>query len=92
MLYRKKGLVLSQRKYALELISDVGLGGKVVRIPMELNLNLTSRKYDEHLKLNEDDKPIRDVNLYRRLIGILLYLTITQTYISFVVHNLNQYM
>lgn len=46
----ENGLVLCQRKYVLELTFEEGLaGGKVARIPMELNLKPTTRKYDEHL-------------------------------------------
>lgn len=73
----EKCIVLSQKKYALELISKVGLsGGKVNKMPMELNLKLTKRKYDEHLKINQSDKSLDDASLYRRQIGKLLYLTI----------------
>lgn len=74
------------RGNTLELISDMGLSsGKVTRTPMELNLKLTSIKYDEHLKVNKDNEPLSDVSLYRRLIGKLLYLTIIRYDISFVV-------
>lgn len=85
----EKGIVLSQRKYVLELISDAGLSSvKVTKTPMETNLKLTSRKYDKHLNLNKEDKPLNDVSLYRRLIGKVLYLTITRSYVSFAVQNL----
>ena len=37
------GILIHQRKYALELISDMGLAGaKPVSIPMELNQKLTT--------------------------------------------------
>ena len=37
-----KGIVMSQRKYALELISELGLSGtKPVNTPLETNLKLT---------------------------------------------------
>lgn len=42
-----KGLVFSQRKYALEIISDLGLSTcKHVMTPMEHNYKLTSKSYD----------------------------------------------
>ena len=38
----QKGIVMSQRKYALELISELGLSGtKPVNTPLETNLKLT---------------------------------------------------
>ncbi|KAA3461382.1 protein detoxification 35 [Gossypium australe] len=44
----KVGIILTQRKYAIELISDIGLtGGKVVVTPLEPNLKLASIEYDE---------------------------------------------
>lgn len=65
------------KKCVLELISDVGLsGGKIVKTPMELNLKLTSRKYDQHLLVKKDDVALDDVSSYRRSIGKLLYQTI----------------
>ncbi|XP_059315208.1 retrovirus-related Pol polyprotein from transposon RE1 isoform X2 [Lycium ferocissimum] len=43
-----KGIVLSQRKYALELIAESGLGGaKNASTPLELNQKLTSVQYDQ---------------------------------------------
>nr|XP_016438698.1 PREDICTED: uncharacterized mitochondrial protein AtMg00810-like [Nicotiana tabacum] len=43
----KKGILLNQRKYALELISKVGLSGaKPVATPIELNQKLTTVEYD----------------------------------------------
>ncbi|XP_075096151.1 uncharacterized protein LOC142174258 [Nicotiana tabacum] len=39
----RKGIVMSQRKYALKLFSEMGLGGsKPARTPLEFNVKLTS--------------------------------------------------
>ncbi|XP_015169426.1 uncharacterized mitochondrial protein AtMg00810-like [Solanum tuberosum] len=44
-----RGILMTQKKYALELISESGLGGaKPAYTPLEMNQKLTSVKYDEH--------------------------------------------
>lgn len=48
------------------MISNLVLSAcKVVRTPMELNLKLTSRTYDEHLGINQDDLLFDNLNAYR---------------------------
>lgn len=44
-----------------------------------------------HLTLH-DDEPLQDITQYRRLIGRLLYLTITRLDIMFAVHKLSQFV
>ncbi|XP_070036881.1 uncharacterized mitochondrial protein AtMg00810-like [Nicotiana tomentosiformis] len=74
----KEGVLLNQRKYALELISDAGLSGcKPVATPMELNHKLTTVNYDNHVD-RTDDAQLEEVGAYQRLVGKLLYLTITR--------------
>lgn len=42
---------MQQRKYALELLSELGLGAaKPAGTPIDNNLKLTSRQFDEHIK------------------------------------------
>ncbi|XP_070022540.1 uncharacterized mitochondrial protein AtMg00810-like [Nicotiana sylvestris] len=88
----KIGIVMHQRKYALELISDMGLAGsKTLGAPIELNLKLTYAEYDQHLGQLADCL-MPDPSCYHRLIGRLFYLTITLPDIAFVVQCLGQFM
>lgn len=75
--------MLTQHKYTLDIISDVGLlGSKQVVTPMEL-----------HHKLALDLSPfLRDTVKYRRFVGRLIYLSITRPDISYLVHILSQFM
>lgn len=44
-----KGILLIQRKYALQLVSDLGLGEtKPAATPVDLNQRSTSQEYDKH--------------------------------------------
>ncbi|XP_019244546.1 PREDICTED: uncharacterized protein LOC109224420 [Nicotiana attenuata] len=69
---------MNQRKYALELISDLVLAGsKPLGAPLEMNLKLTSAEFDQHVGQSQDTL-LPDLGGYQRLIGRLLYLTISR--------------
>lgn len=78
-----KGIVLSQWHYTLHILEDTGfLGSKPILVPM-----------DPKLKLNgHDGDLLLDPSQYKRLIGRLLYLTLSRLDITFAVHKLSQYM
>ncbi|XP_028098520.1 uncharacterized protein LOC114298187 [Camellia sinensis] len=79
----KKGLFLSQRKYALDILQDTGLtGARLEKCPMEQNMKLQTI----------DGAILNDPTRYRRLVGKLIYLTITRPDIVFAVQNLSQFM
>nr|XP_016470752.1 PREDICTED: uncharacterized mitochondrial protein AtMg00810-like [Nicotiana tabacum] len=83
VLRSKNGILLNQRKYALELISDVSLSdAKPVNTPLEVNTMLTIIDYDEHVG-GVNDPMLTDITSYQKLVGKLLYLTITRPDIGF---------
>jgi hypothetical protein len=78
-----KGISLCQRKYVLDILSDSGiLGSKPVITPMEQNLKISQ----------STGEILADPSPYRRLVGRLLYLTVTRPDISYSVQKLSQFM
>ncbi|XP_019056266.1 PREDICTED: uncharacterized protein LOC109116021 [Tarenaya hassleriana] len=75
-------IFLSQRKYVLDLLSETGkLGAKAVRTPIE-----------EHFKDQCEGELLQNPEQYRRVVGKLIYLTITRPDLSFAVHQVSQWM
>ena len=78
-----QGLFLCQRKYALEIVDECGLlGAKPAVFPIETN----------HKLALATGPPLDDATRYRRLIGRLIYLTITRPELCYAVHILSQFM
>ena len=80
----KEGLFLSQRKYTLDLLSEAGdLGEKKAKTPLEDGYKV--------LRQGEfENKPFGDEKQYRRMVGKLIYLTITRPDICFAVNQVSQ--
>ena len=77
------GLYITQAKYASNLLSRAGLiDSKTVDTPVELNAHLTPSR----------GKPLSKTSLYRRLVGSLVYLTVTRPDISYAIHQVSQYL
>ena len=77
------GLYITQAKYTSELLSRAGLtNSKTVDNLVELNAHLTPT----------GGKPLSNPSLYKRLVGSLVYLTVTRLDISYAVHQVSQYL
>ena len=77
------GIVLSQRHYTLQLLEDTGLlAAKPVSIPMDPTVRLTVH----------EGELLSDPSQYRRLVGRLIYLTLSRPDITFTVHKLSQFL
>lgn len=78
-----QGIFMSQRKYALDIISETGLfGAKPAEFPMEQN----------HKLALAEGQLLDDPEQYRRLIGRLIYLGVTRPDLAYSVHILSQFM
>ncbi|KAJ9542449.1 LOW QUALITY PROTEIN: hypothetical protein OSB04_028955 [Centaurea solstitialis] len=78
-----EGLVLSQRKYTLDILEDCGLQGcRPSSFPMEPNLKLDKGEAEQKA----------DNSLYRRMVGRLLYLQATRPDITYAVKVLSQFV
>ena len=78
------GLYITQAKYASDLLSRVGLtDSKTVDTPVKLNAHLTPLGGGE---------PLFNPSFYKRLVGSLVYPTVTRPDISYVVHQVSQFL
>lgn len=84
------GILMHQRKYALELITEVGLSvARLAGTPIDINVKLTSKLYDDNIHKGREEDPLVDVTMYQKLIGKLLYLNMTRPNISFSTQTLS---
>ena len=78
-----KGLFVNQHKYTSDLIELADLhDSSPVDTPVEVNLKLSK----------DDGDLLPDPHTYQRLVGSLVYLTITRPDISYAVHLVSQFM
>ncbi|GKB73038.1 hypothetical protein Tco_0934450 [Tanacetum coccineum] len=83
-----EGICLTQRKYYTELLTEFGmLACKPRSTPIEVNPD--GKKV---VCKFGDDVPINGITNYQKLVGKLIYLTMTRLGISYVVHCLSQVM
>ena len=77
-----QGIFVSQRKYVLDLVKETKmLNAREFKLPMEVNL-----------KLETKGALLDNPEQYRRLVGKLIYLTITRPDICYTVQVLSQFM
>ena len=78
----EKGISLSQRKYTLDLLSDMGmLGCRAAPTPIEQNHQLTAQSGE-----------LMDKESYQKLVGRVLYLCHTRPNITYAVSVVSRYM
>ncbi|GJY20493.1 ribonuclease H-like domain-containing protein [Tanacetum coccineum] len=85
ILENKNDLCLS-KKYCLELLCDYGLlACKPPATPMHQNVSLSHEE-------SEKDKKLKSLTRYQKLVGKLIYMSITRPYTSYALHCLSQHM
>lgn len=79
----RKGIVLSQRKYILDLLKETGMSGcKPADTPIDPNQKLGDDKKGESV----------DTSHYQRLVGKLIYLSHTRPDIVFAITLVTRFM
>ena len=74
---------LLQRQYGLDMLSSYGMTScKPISVPLEQNVKLTAEK----------GELLEDVTVYRRIVGSLIYMTITRPDLSYAVGLVSQFM
>ncbi|CAA0807340.1 cysteine-rich RLK (RECEPTOR-like protein kinase) 8 [Striga hermonthica] len=77
------GTFLSQRKYILDIVADLGLtDSKAVVTPLPQGINLSSL----------ESEPFNQPESYRRLVGRLLYLNLSRADLSYAIQQLSQFI
>ena len=73
-----KGYLLSQSKYIIDILDHAHL----IDTTLEVNVQYSS----------SDGNPLLEPTLYCTIVGNLVYLTITRSNITYVVHNVSQFV
>ena len=79
----KEGIWLSQRQYALDMLSKYGMVDcKPISMPLDQNLKLMA----------DEGQVLEDVTVYQKIVGSLIYLTISRPDLSYTVGLESQFM
>ena len=77
------GFFVSQKKYLMDLLKEYHIsGGNTSKLPMETKVKLEADK----------GEPLQNIQPYQKIMGKLIYLTVTRPDIVYTVHILTQYM
>jgi hypothetical protein len=83
VIHSPKGIWLLQRQYALNKLAEYGMTGcKPILIPLEQNVKLSADEGDL----------VEDTTMYKRIVGSLIYMTITRPDLSYEVGVVSQFM
>ena len=78
-----EGIWLSQRQYALDMLSKYGMAGcKPISVPLDQNGKLSAHAGDV----------LEDATMYRKIVGSLIYMTITRPDMNYTVGLESQFM
>ncbi|CAL8997969.1 unnamed protein product, partial [Prunus brigantina] len=77
-----KGLFLNQHKYVLDLLQEADM----------INSKPACTPLDKEPKLDMEGEPLNNISHYQRLVGKLIYLTITRPDITYAVSLVSQFM
>ncbi|XP_057747343.1 secreted RxLR effector protein 161-like [Arachis stenosperma] len=81
--YSRQGIFISQRKYILDLLKEIGkLGCKITGVPIEQN----------HRTKNDEESSKVEKTQYQRLVGKLIYLSHTRPNIAYTFSVFSQFM
>ncbi|XP_042415495.1 uncharacterized mitochondrial protein AtMg00810-like [Zingiber officinale] len=81
--FSAKGYLLSQSKYIADLFKRARLtDNRVVDTPLDTNARYSL----------SNGSPLSDLNLYRTVVGSLVYLTVTRSDIAYAVHVVSQFV
>ena len=76
MIRTPKGIWLLQRQYGLDMLFKYGMSNcKPILMPFDVNAKLSAEVGDI----------VEDVTMYRKIVGSLIYLTITKPDLSYIV-------
>jgi hypothetical protein len=78
-----EGIWLSQQQYALDMLSKYGMGGcKPIFVPLNQNGKLSV----------DAGEVLKDATMYRKIVGNLIYMTITRPDLNYTVRLESQFM
>ena len=83
MIKTPKGIWLSQRQYALDMLFKYGMADcKPIAMPLDVNAKLSAQVGDV----------LEDVTMYMKIVGSLIYLTITRPDLSYTLGLESEFM